>query len=170
MNKKVEKKESKKKEKVTITPAEQEKMTRRKRIYMISTSFVIIAVAAICIFVYNLQSGLIKIDLDEYLELNKSESRKLIYVGDNGIVSQELTPVLKELLRSSHKQEYYYEHKSLDNDNQMKFVKSNSVTSKEEGYILPFLIVVEDKKVVASYEGYLDRDNLIKFLKEEGYY
>ena len=77
MNKKVEKKESKKKEKVTITPAEQEKMTRRKRIYMISTSFVIIAVAAICIFVYNLQSGLIKIDLDEYLELNKSESRKL---------------------------------------------------------------------------------------------
>ena len=170
MNKKVEKKESKKKEKVTITPAEQEKMTRRKRIYMISTSFVIIAVAAICIFVYNLQSGLIKIDLDEYLELNKSESRKLIYVGDNGIVSQELTPVLKELLRSSHKQAYYYEHTSLDNDNQMKFVKSNSVTSKEEGYILPFLIVVEDKKVVASYEGYLDRDNLIKFLKEEGYY
>ena len=170
MNKKVEKKESKKKEKVTITPAEQEKMTRRKRIYMISTSFVIIAVAAICIFVYNLQSGLIKIDLDEYLELNKSESRKLIYVGDNGIVSQELTPVLRELLRSSHKQAYYYEHKSLDNDNQMKFVKSNSVTSKEEGYILPFLIVVEDKKVVASYEGYLDRDNLIKFLKEEGYY
>ena len=53
MNKKVEKKESKKKEKVTITPAEQEKMTRRKRIYMISTSFVIIAVTAICIFVYN---------------------------------------------------------------------------------------------------------------------
>ena len=68
MNKKVEKKESKKKEKVTITPAEQEKMTRRKRIYMISTSFVIIAVTAICIFVYNLQSGLIKIDLDEYFK------------------------------------------------------------------------------------------------------
>lgn len=153
-----------------MSASEKKKMKRSHRFYMILTSVIIIAVIAICIFVYNLQGGLVKINFDEYLELNQSESRKLIYVGDNGIVSQELTPVLTNLLRKSHKQAYFYTHKNLDSDEQMKFVESNSITNKEDGYILPFLIVVEDKKVVASYEGYLDQESLIDFLEEQGYY
>ncbi|MBS7021260.1 MAG: hypothetical protein KH135_05330 [Firmicutes bacterium] len=136
---------------------------------MIATTLGIVLVAALCIFVYNQQSGLIKVDFKEYLKLNESESRKLIYVGDNGIVSQELTPVLKEILVKNHKQAYFFEHKGLNSDEQLKFVKSNSVTSKEDGYILPFIIVVENKKVVASYEGYLDRESLETFLKKNDY-
>ena len=81
-----------------------------------------------------------------------------------------MTPVLTDLLRKSHKQAYFYTHKNLESDEQMKFVESNSVTSQDDGYILPFLIVVEDKKVVASYEGYLDQESLIEFLEEQGYY
>lgn len=163
------KKEQKKVEQ-PISATEKKKMKRSHRFYMILTSVIIIAVVAICIFVYNLQGGLVKIDFEEYLELNQSESRKLIYVGDNGIVSQELTPVLTDLLRKSHKQAYFYTHKNLESGEQMKFVESNSVTSQDDGYILPFLIVVEDKKVVASYEGYLDQESLIEFLEEQGYY
>lgn len=169
-NETVDTKKEKAKVEQPISAAEKKKLKRSHRFYMILTSVIIIAVIAICIFVYNLQGGLVKIDFDEYLELNQSESRKLIYVADNGIVSQELTPVLTDLLRESHKQAYFYTHKNLNSDEQMKFVKSNSVTSKEDGYILPLLIVVEDKKVVASYEGYLDQESLIDFLEEQGYY
>ena len=171
-----EEKKITKKEKVekvnseVVTPTEKNKMKRSRRFYMILTSVIIIAVIAICIFVYNLQGGLIKIDLDEYLKLNQSETKKLIYVGDTGVVSQELTPVLTKLLRQSHKQAYFYTHKNLDEEEQMQFIESNEITSKEDGYILPFLIVVEDKEVVASYEGYLDQESLIDFLEKQGYY
>ena len=73
-------------------------------------------------------------------------------------------------MKLSQIKDYFYTHKNLNSDEQMKFVKSNSVTNKEDGYILPLLIVVEDKKVVASYEGYLDQESLIDFLEEQGYY
>ena len=163
-------KQKKEEKKEVLTPKEKKAWKRSHRFYMLLSTGIILAVIAIYLFVHNLQDGLVAIDLVEYLELNQSEERVLIYVGDNGVVSQELTPVLTKLLRESKKEAYYYEHKALDSENQMKFVESNSVTSQEDGYILPFLIVVEDQKVVASYEGYLDQESLIAFLEEEGYY
>ena len=163
-------KQKKEEKKEVLTPKEKKAWKRSHRFYMLLSTGIILAVIAIYLFVHNFQGGLVAIDLEEYLELNQSEERVLIYVGDNGVVSQELTPVLTKLLRESKKEAYYYEHKALDSENQMKFVESNSVTSQEDGYILPFLIVVEDQKVVASYEGYLDQESLIAFLEEEGYY
>jgi len=85
-NETVDTKKEKAKVEQSISAAEKKKMKRSHRFYMILTSVIIIAVIAVCIFVYNLQGGLVKIDFDEYLELNQSESRKLIYVADNGIV------------------------------------------------------------------------------------
>ena len=154
-------KQKKEEKKEVLTPKEKKAWKRSHRFYMLLSTGIIL---------HNFQGGLVAIDLEEYLELNQSEERVLIYVGDNGVVSQELTPVLTKLLRESKKEAYYYEHKALDSENQMKFVESNSVTSQEDGYILPFLIVVEDQKVVASYEGYLDQESLIAFLEEERYY
>ena len=98
-NETVDTKKEKAKVEQPISAAEKKKMKRSHRFYMILTSVIIIAVIAICIFVYNLQGGLVKIDFDEYLELNQSESRKLIYVGD--IKSFELKfPFFKYILFS----------------------------------------------------------------------
>lgn len=140
----------------------------------------IVAMIFVTLWFYNSRGGLVKIDKDTYLGYNKVVGTKVVYVGSNDAISNELTPVLQKIAEKRHKQYEYLDVQKLSPED---FMKISSVFAETKDYVtIPMILVIKDGKIVDTrtdktvgvptgmQQGYLDEARLIDFLKQNKVY
>lgn len=140
----------------------------------------IVAILFVTFWFHNSRGGLLSIELDAYLNYNKSEGTKVVYVGSNDAVSNELTPVLQDIAEDQNQQYEYLDVQKLSPEN---FMKISGVFAETKDYVtIPMILVIKDGKIVdkrtdktigvptGMQQGYLNEERLIAFLKENKVY
>ena len=117
----------------------------------------------------------VDITIDEYLNLMKSEDKKIVYVASPtcGYCVKQ-SPILKTIV-SKYNLEVYYLNTSNFYDRELndytedgyKFINSDEVY--KEGYGTPNTIIVQDGRVVDGIYHYAESNDLINLFKENGF-
>lgn len=117
------------------------------------------------------------VTVDEYLELMKSEDKKIIYVARPTCSYCQLeTPIIKKLGNKYNLTIYYLNtEKFFDEElndyteDGKKFINSADYYKEQGGYGTPNTIIVQNGVIVDGVYQYVEEASLLKLFKDNGF-
>ena len=114
-----------------------------------------------------------KIDLTEYVNLNKSTGKHLIYVYDDSTKeNKEYTKVVKEVMAGKDTKVNALDYAKLTTNEDKEKVKSANFyinqSLKDDNITVPMIIYIEDGKMRGGFMGTTEKANVEKFVKDNG--
>lgn len=115
------------------------------------------------------------VTVDEYLELMKSEEKKIVYIARPTCSYCQLeTPIIKKIANKYNLTIYYLNTENfVDSETNQytedgnKFINSSEVY--KEGYGTPNTIIVQNGSIVDGVYQYVDNDSLLELFKNNGF-
>lgn len=109
-----------------------------------------------------------EVSIDEYLELFKSENRKLVLLSkETCSYCQIATPILENIIYKHNVDINYLNVGNLSGEDTQKLISSSDYFS--EGYGTPLIFIVQNGEIVDKIDGLVTKESYMEFFKQYGF-